>query len=139
MLTTTNVAEKMKTPAQYDVKASPANLAPTSGSAAEGKVEVVGQPRMTQGHPCTLWDKEDIAHYKEMLKTSKELQAQFAGLKNAMDIRMTQPLGIPQPVKGPDGQWMHLIDNKYRRTGRPTGPLTTSSAWTSPTSARCTP
>ena len=56
VLTTTNVAEKMKPPAQYDVKASPANLVPTGASAAEGKVEVVGQPRMTQGHPCTLWD-----------------------------------------------------------------------------------
>ena len=100
VLTTTNVAEKMKTPAQYDVKASPANLMPTGASAAEGKVEVVGQPRMTQGHPCTLWDAEDIAHYKEMLKTSQELQAQLAGLKTSMDIRMTQPLGIPQPEKG---------------------------------------
>ena len=81
VLTTTNVAEKMKPPAQYDVKASPANLVPTGASAAEDKVEVVGQPRMTQGHPCTLWDEEDIAHYKDMLKTSQELQAQYAGLK----------------------------------------------------------
>ena len=125
MLTTTNVAQKMKPPAQYDVKASPANLVPTNGSLAEGKVEVVGQPRMTQGHPCTLWDKENIAHYKEMLKTSKELQAQFAGLKKAMDIRMTQPLGIPQPVKGPDGQWMHLIDNSMAPNGQTYGAIHT--------------
>ena len=123
VLTTTNVAEKMKTPAQYDVKASPENLVPTGGSAAEGKVEVVGQPRMTQGHPCTLWDEEDIAHYKEMLKTSKELQAQLAGLKTSMDIRMTLPFGIPQPVKGPDGQWMHLIDNKVSPNGQTYGAI----------------
>jgi hypothetical protein len=117
VLTTTNVAEKMKPPAQYDVKPAPANLVPTDGSLAEGEVEVVGRPRMTQGHPCTLWDKEDIAHYQEMLKTSKELQAQLAGLKKAMDIRMTQPLGVPQPQKGPDGQWLHLIDNKVSPNG----------------------
>ena len=121
VLTTTNVAEKMKPPAQYDVKASPANLEPTNGNLAEGKVEVVGRPRRTQGHPCTLWDNEDIAHYQEMLKTSKELQAQYAGLKKAMDIRMTQPLGIPQPVKGPDGQWMHLIDNSMSPSGQTYG------------------
>ncbi|MGD1000252.1 MAG: heparinase II/III family protein [Candidatus Brocadiia bacterium] len=123
VLTTTNVAEKMKTPAQYDVKASPSNLVPTGGSAAEGKVQVVGQPRMTQGHPCTLWDNEDIAHYKDMLKTSKELQAQLAGLKTSMDIRMTQPFGIPQPEKGPDGQWMHLIDNKVSPNGQTYGAI----------------
>ena len=123
VLTTTNVAEKMKPPAQYDVKASPANIVPTNGSQAEGKVEVVGRPRMTQGHPCTLWDKEDIAHYKEMLKTSKELRAQLAGLKDAMDIRITQPLGIPQPEKGPDGQWMHLIDNKVSPNGQTYGAI----------------
>ncbi|MGO8702403.1 MAG: heparinase II/III family protein [Candidatus Brocadiia bacterium] len=121
VLTTTNVAEKMKPPAQYDVKASPANLVPTGASAAEDKVEVVGQPRMTQGHPCTLWDEEDIAHYKDMLKTSQELQAQYAGLKKAMDIRMTQPLGIPQPVKAPDGTWMHLIDNSMSPSGQTYG------------------
>ena len=62
---------------------------------------MAGEPRMTKGHPCTLWDNEDIAHYKEMLKTSKELQAQFDGLKNAMDIRITQPVGVPPPEKTP--------------------------------------
>ena len=126
VLTPTNVAEKMKPPAQYDVKASPANLVPTIGNMAESKVEVIGQPRMTQGHPCTLWDQEDIAHYKEMLKTSQELQGQLAGLKKAMDIRMTQPLGIPQPVKGPDGQWMHLIDNSMSPTGQTYGAVHTT-------------
>jgi hypothetical protein len=121
VLTTTNVAEKMKPPAQYDVKASPANLVPTSGSVVEAKTEVIGQPRMTQGHPCTLWDNEDIAHYKEMLNTSQELQAQFAGLKRAMDIRITQPLGIPEPEKGPDGKWMHLSDVKVSSNGQTYG------------------
>lgn len=110
VLTSTNVAELMKDVDSYDAPALPANIAPTAGAAAEGKVEVVGQPRVTQGHPCTLWDKEDIAHYKEMLKTSKELQIQYAGLKKAMDDRLTQPPGIPQPRQGADGKWMHISD-----------------------------
>jgi hypothetical protein len=111
VLTTTNVAAKMKPPpAQYDVKLSPADISPTTGTAAEGKVEVFGQPRVTRGHPCTLWDNEDIAHYKEMLKTSHELQIQFAGLQKAMDVRITQPLGVPQPKKDAKGQWRHISE-----------------------------
>jgi hypothetical protein len=110
VLTSTNVAEMMKDVPQYQVPASPANIAPTAGAMAGGKVEVVGEPRTTKGHPCTLWDAEDIAHFKDMLKTSKELQAQYAGLTKAMDVRITQPLGIPEPKKGPDGKWMHIID-----------------------------
>jgi hypothetical protein len=110
VLSPTNVAELMKDVEQYQAPAAAANIAPTAGAMAESKVEVVGQPRMTQGHPCTLWDQEDINHYKEMLKTSKELQLQYAGLKKAMDGRLRQPPGIPQPKKGPDGKWMHLSD-----------------------------
>jgi hypothetical protein len=112
VLSTTNVAELMKPVEQHRVEASPSNIAPTVGSSAEGKVEVFGQPRVTRGHPCTLWDQEDIAHYKAMLGTSKDLQAQLAGLKKAMDARMAQPLGIPPPQKGPDGKWRHLSDKE---------------------------
>ena len=110
VLSTTHVAEMMKPVEQYSVAASPSNIAPTAGSLVAGKVEVVGQPRRTKGHPCTLWDQEDIAAYKEMLKTSKELQAQLDRLKKDMDARMQEPLGIPEPKKGPDGIFLHLSD-----------------------------
>ena len=96
--------------ANYTVTVSAANIAPTIATAVREKVEVFGEPRMTKGHPCTLWDKEDIAHYKEMLKTSKELQIQLAELKDRMDTRMVkkgeQPEDIPVPQKGPDGNWL---------------------------------
>ena len=110
VLSTTNVADMMKPVDGYQAGADPNNIAPTYGSLAEGKVEVSGEPRVTQGHPCTLWDREDIDHYREMLRTSKDLQIQYAGLKKAMDARITQPLGIPEPKKGPDGNWLHLSD-----------------------------
>jgi hypothetical protein len=110
VLSPTNVAELMKDVAEYQVPAAAANIAPTAGAAAEGKVEVLGQPRTTKGHPCTLWDPQDIDHYKQMLKTSKELQVQYAGLLKAMDDRLKQPAGIPQPKKDADGKWMHLSD-----------------------------
>ena len=98
MLTPTDVAEKMKPPAQYDAGVAGEHRADRR---QRGRRQGRGRRPAAhdQGHPCTLWDEEDIAHYQEMLKTSKELQAQLAGIKTAMDIRMTQPLGIPQPQK----------------------------------------
>ena len=110
VFSTTNVADLMKPVDKFDVAVSPANIAPTSGVATGNVPEVEGQPRTTQGHPCTLWDKEDIAHYKEMLKTSKELQVQFEALKKSLDFRITQPTGVPQPLKGPDGNYRHISD-----------------------------
>ncbi len=110
VMTTENVAEMLKPVEQYAVKLVPASIAPTAGSSVGGEVKVYGEPRQTKGHPNTLWDNEDIAQYKEMLKTSKELQAQYAGLKKAADLRVTKPLGIPQPKKDADGKWMHLSD-----------------------------
>jgi len=118
VLSPTDVAAMMKDVDQYDVPVDANAIAPTAGAAAEGKVEVVGRPRKTAGHPCTIWDAQDIAHYKAMLKASPELQAQYAGLRKAMDTRIGQPLGIPQPARGPDGKWMHLSDAK--RIGKTT-------------------
>jgi len=110
VLSTTDVASMLKPVDKFDVPVSAANIAPTFGAASGNAPEVVGQPRMTEGHPCTLWDKEDIVHYKEMLKTSKELQAQFTGLQKSLDVRITQPTSVPQPLKGPDGKYRHISD-----------------------------
>ena len=110
VLSPQNVSELLKPVDSYRAVALTANITPTIGAAAQGKIEVVGEPRMTVGHPNTLWDKEDIAHYKDMLNTSKALQTQFAGLKKAMDVRLTQPAGIPEPQKGTDGKWRHISD-----------------------------
>jgi hypothetical protein len=84
----------------------PANIAPTAAQRTE-PVKVFGQPRMTKGHPCTIWDKEDIAHYKEMLKTSRELQILVAELKERMDKRIAEPINDLTPQKGPDRKWLY--------------------------------
>ena len=112
VLTTTNMADLVKAPVQYNVPLVAANIAPTSGSLVEGKIEVSGRPRQSRGHPCTMWDKEDIAHYQEMLKTSKELQAQFAALKKEMDSRITRPVRVPPPQKDAKGNWRHISDEE---------------------------
>ncbi len=108
VLSTTDVAALMKDVDAYDVPRLDAAIAPTGGSAVAGDVEVVGRPRQNEGHPCTLWDAEDIARYKRMLQTSDQLRSQYEGLLRAMDERIGQPAGIPQPRQAADGTWEHL-------------------------------
>jgi hypothetical protein len=111
VLSPDNIAALMTAPAAYTVEVAPNNIAPTSGALADGEVKVNGQPRQAEGHPNTLWDKQDIEHYKAMLKTSPELQKQFAQLKKAMDERITRPVGVPEPQKDDKGEWKHLTGN----------------------------
>ena len=61
-------------------------------------------------HPNTLWDQEDIDHYKEMLKTSRELRSQFLTLKGRIDERILRPLDIPPPQRRADGGWLYPGD-----------------------------
>ncbi len=90
----------------YDAKVFPANIAPTSSTPSKDPVKTFGEPRMAQGHPSTLWDQQDIAHYKELLKTNKVMQEEFAKLQTKMDARIIQPLNIAEPQKDADGNWI---------------------------------
>jgi Heparinase II/III-like protein/Alginate lyase len=94
-------------PTRYQVPIEPANIAATAPTMSNEKTVVLGKPRMVRKHPNTLWDQEDIDHYKEMLKTSKELQLQFADLKVRMDERIATPVNIPAPKKGADDAWLY--------------------------------
>ena len=88
----------------YQVSTQSANIAPTVATRST-PVDVEGQPRNDTKHPNVFWDQDDIDHYKEMLKTSKELQVQVEILKARMDALIANPMNIPPPQKGPDGQW----------------------------------
>ena len=110
VLTSTDVTAMVKAPDSYSVTPVPAAVMPT-GTAASGAGEVFGKPRVAKGHPCTTWDKEDAARFRAMLKTSAVLQGQAKGLRAAMDRRITEPVSVPQPVKGSDGQWQHVSDS----------------------------
>jgi hypothetical protein len=94
-------------PAHFQVLTEQANIAPTVANMLHENVVVFGEPRLSRKHPNTIWDQEDIDHYKEMLKTSKELQVQFADLKARMDERIARPVDIPAPRQGPDGAWLY--------------------------------
>lgn len=97
-------------PESYAVTAYPASVMPT-GTAAAGPVKVFGEPRVAKGHPCTTWDKEDVARFRAMLKTSSVLQDQAKGLREAMDKRILKPVSVPQPKFGPDGKPVHVSDS----------------------------
>jgi Heparinase II/III-like protein/Alginate lyase len=116
VFSTINVAEKMARPDAYRTAAIDGCIAPTSGSLTPGEVKVYGEPRVTKGHPCTIWDQQDIEHYKAMLRTSERLQREYAGLASAMDKRITEPVGVPKPIKGADGKWQHLPSQKFGGT-----------------------
>lgn len=95
-------AAAAETPATTDqVPILPVNIAPTAATATTAQVTVDGKPRVTRGHPCTLWDQEDIDAIKVQLKTNTALQQQFALLKAQMDKRIAAPLGVPEPGTEP--------------------------------------
>jgi hypothetical protein len=78
------------------------------GSAAEDTgtpPHVFGTPRLTQGHPRTLWDPEDIAHYQQLLQTSPELKTAYHQLRAFGDKRILEPLEVPAHVQETDGKW----------------------------------
>ena len=101
------------TVAGYDAVMLPANIASTVRTGKQ--IEVFGEPRMSKGHPCTLWDQEDIDLLKKNLKTDKRLQDELSRLKADMDKRIAAPLGVPEPDKNQaDREGWKIHENNAR-------------------------
>lgn len=115
VLTPRDLSEQLKPVDNYVVAGSPDFIAATTQSRAKPRVEVFGEPRQAQGHPRTLWDKQDVQQLRAMLKTSPLLASQYAALKKSMDERLALPIELPKPVQGPDGKWTHLPENPNGR------------------------
>ncbi|HSI87222.1 MAG TPA: alginate lyase family protein [Candidatus Methylacidiphilales bacterium] len=115
VLSPVNLAEKLKHVDNYLVNTSQDYIAPSTQSKTTPQIQVIGQPRNATGHPRTMWDKEDVAHFRAMLKTSPELAKQYAALKKSMDELLAKTVEVPQPVKGDDGQWTHLPEKSVGR------------------------
>lgn len=106
---TTDVEAQMAPPTAYQVAdPNPDFIAPTSGTLMGGVPEVRDRPRVAEGHPRTLWDREDIARFQALMQSNEAFRDQVERLRTAMDERMTQPLGIPQPRQNEAGEWIHL-------------------------------
>ena len=81
--------------------ALPAQTAAPSPAAPPAK----GAPRMASGHPCTLWDNQDVAAYRASLKTNPGLKATFEDLQVWGNKRVTEPLNVPAHKLEADGTW----------------------------------
>ena len=60
---------------------------------------------MASGHPCTLWDNQDVAAYRASLKTNPGLKAAFEELQSWGNKRVTEPLNVPAHKLEADGTW----------------------------------
>lgn len=62
-------------------------------------------PRVATGHPCGLWDNEDIAAYKSALEKNTTLKAIVDKLQSWGDRRITEPINVPAHELKSDGTW----------------------------------
>lgn len=74
-------------------------------------MEVSGHPRKTTGHPCTLWDQEDIAQLKDRLKTNKALQEKLAEMAAEADKSISKPANLPLSSPPTNEIWSIHKDN----------------------------
>ncbi|HTR40465.1 MAG TPA: hypothetical protein VMH87_02455 [Pseudomonadales bacterium] len=62
-------------------------------------------PRVVSGHPCTLWDSDDVTAYKASFSTDPALKTAFNELRDWGDKRIAQPLNVPAHELAADGSW----------------------------------
>jgi hypothetical protein len=62
-------------------------------------------PRLSNGHPCTLWDNQDVSAYKASLATDPDLKAAFDQLQAWGNARLTDPLNVPAHAIEGNGIW----------------------------------
>ena len=101
---------RLRTPAQWLVAVMSACWAasawPAQTVAASPSAPAVNaMPRLAQGHPCTLWDKQDVAAYRGSLRTNPDLKAAFAELQTWGNARVAAPLNVPAHTLEADGTW----------------------------------
>lgn len=80
-------------------------MAATFDGGASPAPYVSGTPRLTHGHPDTLWDSEDVAAYKAAFATNPALKTAFEQLRAAGDKRIAEPINVPAHRLEADGSW----------------------------------
>ena len=66
---------------------------------------VKGTPRLASGHPCTLWDNQDVAAYRASFTKNPGLKAAFEQLRAWGNKRVAEPLNVPAHQLEADGTW----------------------------------
>jgi len=62
-------------------------------------------PRLASDHPCTLWDNQDVAAYRDSFTADPGLKSAFEKLQAWGDNRITEPLNVPTHRLEADGTW----------------------------------
>ncbi|MCL1909884.1 MAG: heparinase II/III family protein, partial [Kiritimatiellaeota bacterium] len=109
VMSKTDLSGMLAAPKDYAPAKEP-NAVAASQKAIAGEVKVYGEPRQTVGHPNTIWDQQDIDELKAMMATSPTLKKQYEALKGGMDLRITQPVGVPPAIKNDKGEYIHVSD-----------------------------
>jgi hypothetical protein len=68
-------------------------------------LDVKDTPRLANGHPCTLWDKQDVAAYEVSFTADPGLKVAFEELQAWGNQRITEPLDVPAHTLEADGTW----------------------------------
>ena len=82
-------------------------------------VQVVGKPRIVGKHPNVLWDQDDIDHYKQMLRSSRESAGPVPSFKQRADELVGRPVVDSRTAKGPGRRNGSIRGTTFRN--RPAG------------------
>ena len=85
----------------WAASALPAQTVAPSPTAPAAK----GTPRLASGHPCTLWDDQDVAAYRASFTTNPGLKAAIEELQAWGNKRVTEPFNVPTHKVEADGTW----------------------------------
>lgn len=70
-----------------------AMITPNLGS--RPPVQVIGQPRKVTGHPCTIWDAQDIAELKQRIASDKEAKDAYDRCLAFCNEAVAKPVPVP--------------------------------------------
>lgn len=96
----------LRAPDEYDVPLNRGGVAVDPESVVAPRVYT--RVRRTKGNPCTVWDKEDVAEMRAMLRTSKALRQQYDALKRKLDQRLRVLPKVPAARRDAAGRPLHL-------------------------------
>ncbi len=78
----------------YEVVTLHAYIEQTLSTSYQETVKVVGSPRIYKGHPCTLWDQEDVDRLKSVISTETALQERLSRLRTDMVEKRIGPAAV---------------------------------------------
>lgn len=95
VLVSENLDEFFATPESYS-KGLPTFVMLTPNLEGERPVKVIGKPRKAVGHPCTIWDKEDISELKAQIEKYPRAREAYERILSFCEKVCAEPLQVPE-------------------------------------------